>query len=142
MQFKLKKHMCFVHADHESTSSIKINFKFLTVSLFHYKWPFSFQKVPKWAWIILTMHLKPHNIPKVFSDWISYHNFCTWLAKNISRDSSFCLLSLQQYTCSELLTYITFALDLSGFFEFLHTNRSSHLDLFLKNIKLFMNLEL
>ena len=31
-----KRHMCFVHGHHEITSSIKINFKSLTVSLFHY----------------------------------------------------------------------------------------------------------
>ena len=31
--------------------------------------------------------------------------------------------------------------DLNGFFEFVDTNRNSHRDLFLKNIKLFMKLE-
>ena len=106
IQVEWKQHMCFVHAHHKNTSSIKINFKFLTVSLFHYsyKQPFSFQQVLRWAWNKLNMHLKLYYIPKVFSDWISSHNLCTWLAENISRDSYFCLLSLQQHTSSELLT--------------------------------------
>ena len=79
--------MCFVHAHHENTK-----FKFLTVSLFHYsyKQPFFLEQVSKWAWNKLNMHLKLY-IPKVFSDWISSHNLCTWLAENISRYSSFCL---------------------------------------------------
>ena len=106
IQVESKQHMCFVHAHHTNTSSIKINFKFLTVTLFHhsYKQPFSFQQISKWAWNKLIKHLKLYYIPKVFSDWISSHNLCTWLAENISRDSSFCLLSLQQHTCRELLT--------------------------------------
>ena len=87
IQVEWKQHMCFVHAHHENTK-----FKFLTVSLFHYsyKQPFSFQQVSRWAWNKLNMHLKLYYIPKVFSDWISSHNLCTWLAENISY-SSFCL---------------------------------------------------
>ena len=87
------------------------------------------------------MHLKLYYIPKVFSNWISFHNLCTRLAESISRDSSFCPPSLQQTTCSELLTQMTFILNLNGLFEFAHTSRSSHRDLFPKNAKLFMNLE-
>ena len=100
IQVKWKQHMCFLHAHHQNTSSIKINFKFLTVSLFHYsyKQPFSFQQVLRWAWNKLNMHLKLYYIPKVFSDWISSHNLYSWLAENISRYSFFCLLSLQQHT--------------------------------------------
>ena len=114
IQVEWKQHMCFVHAHHENTSSIKINFKFLTVSLFNYsyKQPFSFQQVPRWAWNKLTMHLKLYYIPNVFSDWISSYNLCTWLAENISRCSSFCLHYYNTHThthththiCSELLT--------------------------------------
>ena len=74
IQVEWKQHMCFVHAHHKNTSSIKINFKFLTVSLFHYsyKQPFSFQQVPRWAWNKLNLHLKLFYIPKTFSDWISF----------------------------------------------------------------------
>ena len=38
IQVEWKQHLCFVHAHHENTSSIKINFKFLTVLLFHYSY--------------------------------------------------------------------------------------------------------
>ena len=71
IQVEWKQHMCFVHAHHENTSSIKINFKFLTVSLLYccYKQSFSFQLVPRWAW---NMHLNFYYIPEVFSDWISF----------------------------------------------------------------------
>ena len=93
IQVKWKQHMCFLHAHHQNTSSIKINFKFLTVSLFHYsyKQPFPVQQVPRWVWSKLNMHLKLYYSPKVFSDWISSHNLCTWMAENISCYSSFCL---------------------------------------------------
>ena len=124
IQVEWKQHMCFVHAHHENTSSIKINFKFLTVSLFHYsyKQPFSFQQVPRWAWNKLNMYLKLHYIPNVFSDWISSHNLCTWLAENISHYSSFCLHTHMQWVVDVMI----FIFDLDGFFEFVHTNRSSH----------------
>ena len=138
-----KQHMCFIHAHHENTSSIKINFKSLTVSLFHHtrKLPLFFQQLSKWKWNKLTMHLKRYNIPKMFFGWIISNNLFTWLAENICRDSSFCLLSLQQHTCNELLTWMIFVFNLSGFFEFVHTNRRSQRDLFLRNIKLLLDLE-
>ena len=137
----MKATYVLVHAHHENTSSIKINFKFLTVSLFHYsyKQPFSFQQVLRWAWNKLNMHLKLYYIPKVFSDWISSHNLYSWLAENISRFSLPSFITTT-HTCSELLTYMIFIFDLNGFFEFVQTNRSSHRDLFLKNTKLLMNL--
>ena len=74
IQVEWKQHMCFVHAHYENTSSIKINFKFLTISLFHcsFKQPFSFQQVLRWAWYKLNMHLKLYYISEVFSDWISF----------------------------------------------------------------------
>ena len=105
IQVEWKQHMCFVHTHHENTSSIKINFKSLIVSLFHYtyKKPSPFQQFPKWAWNKLTMHLKLYYFPKMFADWISSNNLRTWVAENVSRDSAFCLLSLQ-HTCSKLLT--------------------------------------
>ena len=73
IQVEWKQHMCFVHAHHENTSSIKINFKSLTVSLFlyTYKQPSFFQQFLKWAWNKLTMYLKLYFIPRMFADWIS-----------------------------------------------------------------------
>ena len=140
IQVEWKQPMCFVYVHHQNTSSIKINFKFLTVSLFHYsyKQPFSFQQVLRWAWNKLNMHLKLYYIPKVFSDWISSHNLCTWLAENISRYSSFCL---HTHTCSELWRKWFVFLTWTVSFEFVHTNGNRHRDLFFKNIKLFMSLE-
>ena len=122
IQVEWKQHMCFVHAHHQNPSSIKINFKFLTVSLLHcsHKQPCSFQQVPRWAWNKLNMHLKFYYILKVFSGWISSHNLCTWLAGNISRYSSWhthavscwrkwllfltCTVSLKLFTRTEAAT--------------------------------------
>ena len=39
-----KPHMCFVHAHHKNTSSIKITFKSLTVSQYHYTYKHSDKK--------------------------------------------------------------------------------------------------
>ena len=114
IQVEWKQHMCFVHAHHENTK-----FKFLTVSLFHYsyKQPFSFQQVSRWAWNKLNMHLKLYYIPKVFSDWISSHNLCTWLAENISRYSSFCLHTHTHAVscCRRWFLFLTWAVSLSLF---------------------------
>ena len=77
----------------------------------------------------------------MFANWISSDNLRSWIAENVSRDSFFCLLLLQQHFCSELLTQMIFVFDVNGFFEFVHTNKRSHRELLLKNIKLFMNLE-
>ena len=38
IQVEWKQRMCFVYAHEENPSSTKINFKFLTVSLFHYSY--------------------------------------------------------------------------------------------------------
>ena len=136
----------------------------------------------------------------MFVDWICSNNLRFWLAENVSRNSSFCLLLLQQHAsrdssfcllllqqhasrdssfCLLLLQQHTsrdssfcllcynnthpaivvfvffatttphpaivlfvffattthiFVFDLNGFCEFVHTNRSSHQDLFLKYI--------
>ena len=129
IQVEWKQHMCFVHAHHGNT-----NFKFLTISLFH----FSFQQASRWAWNKLNMHLKLYYFPKAFSNWISSHNLCTWLAENISRYSSFCL-HIQAHAVSCWRKWFLFLTN--SFFEFVHMSRSSHGDLFRKNIKLFMNLE-
>ena len=47
----------------------------------------------------------------MFADWISPDNLRSWIAENVSRDSFFCLLLLQQHFYSELLTQMIFDFD-------------------------------
>ena len=117
IQVEWKEQMSFVYAHHENTSSIKINVKFLTVSLFHYSCnqPFFFQQFPRWAWNKLNMHLKVYYIPKVFFDWISSHNLCIWLAENISSYSSFCLHTHAVSCWRKWFLFLTWTVTLSLF---------------------------
>ena len=118
IQVEWKQHMYLVHAHHENTSSIKTNFKFLTASLFHYSYKllFSFQQVPRWAWNRFNNHWKLYYIPKVFSDWISSHNPCTWLVENISRLVLFVFTHTYAMSCwRKWFLFLTLTVSLSLF---------------------------